>query len=112
MSGFELERLEANIKRSQQFVAVGESLERLYGNRDFKKVILEGYFEQEAIRLVHLKADDNMQNPESQRAILAQMDAIGSLKNHLGLLMRNAEMAGKTLAFDEQTRDELLMEGK
>ena len=112
MSGFELERLEANIKSSRQFVEIGESLERLYGNRDFKKVILEGYFEKEAVRLVHLKADDNMQSPDSQKAILAQIDAIGSLKNHLVLLMRNAEMAGKTLAFDEQTREELLMEGK
>ena len=112
MNGVELARIEASIKQSQKFVDVGESLERLYGNRDFKKVILEGYFEQEAIRLVHLKSDDNMQSPDSQKSILAQIDAIGALKNHLFLLTRNAEMAGKVIAFDEQTRDELLMEGK
>ena len=112
MSAAELEVLEANIKRQQKFVDMGESLERLYMNRDFRKVITEGYLEQEAIRLVHLKADPNMQSVESQKSIVQQIDSIGSLSAFFHLIRYQAEMAGKTIAFDEQTREDLLAEGR
>ena len=49
-----------------------------------------------------------MQNQSSQEYILKQMDAIGAFKSYLQLIERNAEMARKTLDFNEQMRDELL----
>ena len=104
-------QLEMNISRSKELVAMGEALVRLMANRDFKQVIDVGYFEQEAIRLVHLKADPNMQSAESQRNILMQMDAIGSLNQYLQLVDFRAAMAHKAIAADEEARDEILAEG-
>ena len=103
-------QLEMNISCSKELIAMGEALVRLMANRDFKQVIDVGYFEQEAIRLVHLKADPNMQSAESQRNILMQMDAIGSLKQYLRVKCRVAEQAVHSIAADEETRDELLAE--
>ena len=107
----ELQQIESNLKRNAVVTELGNALARLKGNRDFKKVILEGFFEDEAIRLVHLKADPNMQGSDSQKAILTQMDAIGALRQYLETLAQLAGMAQKSIEADEHTRDELLAEG-
>ena len=57
MSNEAINAIERDIKEARKHVELGDSLERLLNNRDFKKVIVEGYFEKEAARLVHLKAD-------------------------------------------------------
>jgi hypothetical protein len=105
-----IKQLEENIKTGRKFVELGQSLERLRSNRDFKKLILEGYFEQEAIRLVHLKADPSMQTQERQASIVSQMDAIGSLSSYFNLVLHKAAMAEKGIAQDEQTIEELSAE--
>lgn len=110
MSMTELQQLEQNIKQAQKAVDLGDALERLRNNRDFKKVFIEGYFEQEAIRLVHLKADSNLQAPEAQQSIVAQMDAIGGVLQYMQTVMVRADMARRSVAADEQTRDEILAE--
>ena len=107
----EIEQLENNIQYSKKIVEMGIALERLHNSRDFKKVILEGYFEQEAIRLVHLKADPSMQGADQQKAVLVQMDAIGALKQYFQVLSMQASMADKAIQLDTETRDDLLSEG-
>lgn len=107
----EVQELEASIQRAKEHVEFGNVVERLLATRDFKKVISEGYFEQEAIRLVHLKADPNMQSTAQQESIVKQMDAIGSLKQYLRTKCRIAAQAVQSIAADEETRDELLAEG-
>lgn len=104
----QVQHIERDIKASKKIIEVGDALSRLKSNRDFKKIVLEDYFEQEAIRLVHLKSDSNMQSTSSQEVILKQMDAIGTFKSYLQMVERNAELARKTLVFNEQMRDEIL----
>lgn len=106
-----IQAIDANINEAKKIADVGESLERLRLNRDFKKVIMEGYFEKEAIRLVHLKADPNMQTPDHQKSIIAQMDAIGSLNQYFHAVYQQANIARKAIVSDEEARDELLAEG-
>lgn len=110
MSATELQQIEANIKQSDELIELGNCLERLRNNRDFLRVIKVGYFEQEAIRLVHLKADPNMQSEQSQKSITTQMDAIGNLSQYLATLQFKVGMAHKAKASDEEMRDELLAE--
>ena len=73
-------------------------------------MILNGYFEREAIRLVHLKADPNMQSPDMQRSIVASMDAIGSLNQYFNTVRFKAELADKSVTADQQTIEELAAE--
>ena len=111
MSTAELQQLESNIKLAQKIVDMGDALDRLRNNRDFKKVIGEGYFEQEAIRLVHLMSDGNMQSPEIQQSIHKQMIAVGMFREFLETLTTRANMARRAVEADEATRDEILAEG-
>ena len=111
MSTAELQQLESNIKLAQKIVDMGDALDRLRNNRDFKKVIGDGYFEQEAIRLVHLMSDSNMQSPEFQQSIHKQMIAVGMFREFLETLATRANMARRAVEADEATRDEILAEG-
>jgi hypothetical protein len=110
MNTNELHQLENNIKQAQKIVDLGSALERLKNNRDFKKVIQEGYFEQEAIRLVHLLSDSNMQAPEIQTSIHKQMIAVGGFRDYLDTLETRVGMARRSVEADEATRDEILAE--
>jgi CHAT domain-containing protein len=111
MSNDAIQEIELNISEAKKVVELGASLERLRNNRDFKKVIQEGYFQQEAIRLVHLKSDYSFQTPERQKSILTQIDAIGNLNQYFETVFHQASLARKAIEADEYTRDEILAEG-
>lgn len=110
MSKDTVQAIEENIQQAKKMVEQGNALERLRNNRDFKHIIQEGYFEKEAIRLVHLKVDPNMQTAERQQSIIRDMDAIGSLNQYLQGVYRKADMAAKAIQADEEARDEILAE--
>jgi hypothetical protein len=110
MSNNTIQEIERNIKQAKSLVESGDALERLKSNKDFKKIVLEGFFEKEAIRLVHLKADQNMQHVDIQKSIVSQMDAIGVLHQYFNTILIQANQASKAIAADEETRDELLAE--
>ena len=110
MSQEEISEIELNIKEARTIVDMGNALERLRDNKDFQKVIMNEYLEREAVRLVHLKADQNMQSDESQASILKQMDGIGSLTHFFQVVFQKRHLAEKAIESDEQTREELMSE--
>lgn len=103
-----LATIEQSIKQAKELVDVGAALTRLRSNRDFKRIILDGYFDKEAVRLVHLKADPAMQSPTSQQAIISAMDAIGNLHQYLMDIDRTADLAQKQIEDGEQAREDVL----
>lgn len=103
-------QIEASISSAKQHVELDKALERLESNRDFKAVITEGYLEKEAVRLVHLKSDPQMQTPDRQAAVSAQIDSIGGLVQYFRTVSQLAKLAVKSIAADESERDELLAE--
>jgi hypothetical protein len=108
MSNVELDAIEKNIQEAQAYVDAANALLKLKDNREFKKVIMKGYFEEEAVRLVHLKADSNMQTPDMQKSLDKQIEAIGSFSNYLNTVLYKAEMARKTIEAEEEAREEIL----
>ena len=107
----EIKAIESSIKQAKSLVELGTALDRLRSNSDFKKIVGEGYFEAEAIRLVHLKADPKMQTEQHQADILKQMDSIGALNQFMQTKLHIARLALRSLEADKETRDELLAEG-
>ena len=103
-----LQDIEANIKNSKELIDLGASVERLKSHRDFKKVIIDGYFKDEAVRLVHLKADPNMQTPDRQASIIRDMDAIGAFASYLNITLVMADRAAQAIEADTLTIAELL----
>jgi hypothetical protein len=106
-----IHEIELNIQEARAMVALGKSLETLHNNSDFKKVIVDGFIRDEAIRLVHLKADPSMQSKESQETIVQQMDAIGGLLKYFSIIEHKAYLAEKAIESDQQTIAEILAEG-
>lgn len=72
----EMEKL---ISQAQPAIDLYASLERLKLNPDFKNIIGQHYLKDEAVRLVHLKADPNVQTPNAQEGIDKMISAIGFL---------------------------------
>ena len=110
MSKDTLQSIEESIRAGKALVDMNTALERLQSNRDFRKVILEGYFQAEAVRLVHLKADPAFQTTERQAQIVGQIDAIGGLHSYFTTVKALASIAAKEVAENEATREELLAE--
>lgn len=103
-------QLEANIRSAKEIVEIEAAMIRLKENRDFQKVILKGYFEQEAVRLVHLMADPSMQTKERQDSIHFQQRAIAGLADYFRTVSFNAGVARKAISSDEATIEEILAE--
>jgi hypothetical protein len=110
MSTQAIQQIEHNIKQAKQALAFNSALDRLFANRDFKQVILDGYFREEAIRLVHLKADPNFQTAERQSEIMVSLDAIGNLSRFFVTTRQLATQAGNSITADEAMLEELLAE--
>lgn len=110
MSKEQIQQIEDSIKENRKVVELGDALVRLTNNRDFKKVILEGYFEKEAVRLVHLKASSEMQSEARQKAIISDIDSIGAFHEYLRTLEYQANMARKAIGTDEEMLAEIQAE--
>lgn len=107
MAQEQIAAIEQDIVKSKVVIDFANTLTRLKSSRDFKEVVMKGYFETEAIRLVHLKAEPHMQSPESQASIVSQIDAIGSFSGYLNTVLVKAAMAGRTLEDNEQALAEI-----
>lgn len=105
-----LQAIDRSVNDAKLILKRGDALNRLQSNKDFQELILTGYFKDEAVRLVHLKGDSNMQEPAKQAAIVLQIDAIAALSQFFNTVSQTAKLAEKSIAADEDTREELLNE--
>lgn len=106
-----IKELDHRIKESKRTIDLGQSLDRLLNNRDFKKIIIDGYLREEAIRLVNVKQEPQVQSQAAQDSIIRQIDAIGCFHDYLREVSRQADQALKSLEDSEQMREEILAEG-
>lgn len=109
---YKLQQLEINVQNSKKQLELGEALKRLSQNRDFKRLILDDYFREEAIRLVSLRGDPEFQTPEKQAHILAQIDAQSMFQKYLRTISWQAERAKDSILADENTAEEIRRELK
>jgi hypothetical protein len=106
----EIESVEISIEDAKQKIELRDALARLIENKDFKTIVDNGYFEGEAIRLVHLKADPNMQDPEQQDFVIKAIDAVGFFRAYLSRIFQQGNTAEGALKSHEQTLEEILAE--
>ena len=104
----ELAQLDRDSKAAQVQVDQAAALERLYTNRDFKRLILDGFLRDEAIRLVHLKGSPDMQAPAQQTAIVRDIDAIATLSQHFGHIRRMGKIAEKQIGQINEMREDII----
>lgn len=103
----EYEQVERDITHYKAQVAVGAALERLSSNKDFKQIIGQGYFKDEAVRLVSLTASAGI----NEQALIRQMAGIANLEDYLRQIRKTAEIAAKSLPDSESTLEFLAKQG-
>ena len=106
----EIDELEITIEQAKHGIERGNALRRLYNNQDFQQIIMSGFLQQEALRLVIAKSEPGTQTPEAQTGILKGIDSIGYFHTHLLNIERVTEALEKSLPNDVKTLDEIHQE--
>ena len=102
----QIQHVELSLEEAKKIVDLGEAISRLEQNRDFQKVILDGYFGAESKRLAFLTADVTLP-PENQQAVWAGIRSIGELRAYLLSRKSMAEVARKEIGDHQETLEEL-----
>lgn len=106
----EIQQVEVSLEHAEQVAAFGEALNRLENNRDFQTVILDGYFQNEASRLVMLTGEMNLK-PEQREAVYAGIRGIAELRQFFLVRRAQAQMAEKEIGEYKEELDALREEG-
>lgn len=109
MSNEDIQHVELSLEEAKKLVSFGEAITRLEKNRDFRAVILDGYFTEEARRLTFLTADTQL-DQNSANAVWAGIRSIGELRAFLMHRKTMGEVAKREVMEHQQTLDELRAE--
>ena len=104
----ELEQVEIQIEMATRIRKLRDNAVKLMASKEFKDVIEEGYFKEEAARLVMAKSSNL--TPEQKELINNMQYGIGALSNWLESVMRRGSEMDQAIGEHEQTRGELLRE--
>lgn len=110
MSEAQIKEIEINIEQAKEFIDDAKALDRLYANADFKKIVLEGYLEKEAIRLVHLKGSPATATPDKQADIVKEIDGVGTFLGYLRTVIQKGDWAQGAIEADLEAIDEIRAE--
>lgn len=83
MSQSDIHEVEVSLEQADLQIAMSDAVARLEQNRDFQEIVLGHYFRDEAVRLVHMKGDPQMQREDRQANLLTAMDAIPAFRHFL-----------------------------
>ncbi len=104
----ELNQLDASMAEAKHFIDIKNSCVKLHRNRDFKKVILDYYFKEEAARLVMAKSSNLSE--EQKKLIDNMMYGVGALSNFFDSVLQRGVQAEQALRDDEEARTVILQE--
>ena len=105
----EIEQVEIQIEMAQKLRKMRDNCVKLTASEPFKDVITEGYFKEEAARLVMAKSSGL--NADQLKLIDNMQYGIGALANFLESVMRRGTEMDQAIGEHEQTREEILAEG-
>lgn len=105
--------IDNEIKRSKKDIEMGESLARLEKNRDFRKVILNGYLEEYVLALVTQRSMPEFRKVEDViESNLRKLDACSELKQYIRAIHAQANHAEYKLPQQESEREAILAESE
>jgi hypothetical protein len=104
----QLERIEVDIETAKTHIENLNALRRLRKNKDFKNLIEEGYFKEEAARAVLLKSDTEMQSEEEQKNVDNLIWGIGQLFMYFHKVISVGRQMEASMESYENTREEIL----
>ena len=104
----DLEQVEIQIDMAQKLRKMRDNCVKLTASEPWKDIIGEGYFKEEAARLVMAKSSHL--TPEQMQLIDNMQYGIGALANYIESVMRRGAEMDQALSEHEETREEILAE--
>jgi len=104
----QLEEVEIQLEMATKMRKLRDAYVKLSNNKQFKDVILEGYFKEEAARLVMAKSSNL--GPDQMQVVDGMIIGVGSLANYFEMIMRRGAEMDVAVGEHEQTREEILAE--
>jgi hypothetical protein len=104
----EIEQVEIQIEMANRLRTMRDNCVKLTSSEAFKDIITEGYFKEEAARLVMAKSSNL--TAEQMNLIDNMQYGVGALANYLEAVMRRGTEMDTALKEHEETREEILAE--
>ena len=104
----DLEQVEIQIEMAQKLRKMRDNCVKLTASETWKDIIDNGYFKEEAARLVMAKSSNL--TPEQMQLIDNMQYGIGALANYIESVMRRGAEMDQALGEHEETREEILAE--
>ena len=104
----DLEQVEIQIDMAQKLRKMRDNCVKLTDSEPWKDIIGEGYFKEEAARLVMAKSSHL--TPEQMQLIDNMQYGIGALANYIESVMRRGAEMDQAIDEHEETREEILAE--
>jgi hypothetical protein len=92
----DIQDLEQGIKDAEHLIERRKMAIKLYDSREFRVLFVEGYFTEEAARLVQLSADPAM-DPGQRGDALSMAQATGHTKRYLSMMVQMGAVAEREL---------------
>lgn len=105
----DIQQIEITIEQAKKLIERKNQIEKLTSNREFRKVILDGYFVDEAARLAGISGDPL--HARDHDDILLSLQAISKLRLFLQNQIRMGEVAERELNEHYEVLDEARAEG-
>ena len=100
-------QIEISMEQAKSVIERKQTTLKMIESAAFKEIIEEGYFKEEAARLVGLMADPEFVSEERQEEIRNDMMGISSLRFYIVNLLRMGSQMEQSLAASEEALDEL-----
>ena len=104
----DLEQVEIQIEMAQKLRKMRDNCVKLTASETWKDIISEGYFKEEAARLVMAKSSNL--TPEQIQLVDNMQYGIGALANYIESVMRRGAEMDQAIGEHEETREEILAE--
>lgn len=101
----DIRQIEITVEELKKLVDRKTLLQKLESNREFRKIILDGYFKDEAARLVAISADPA--HEKSWDSIRKEIEAISCLRQYLRNIHTIGGVAERELAENTEALEEL-----
>ena len=103
----QLEAIDNRIKELEDSIQLAKDLNELHEDERFKRVILDGYFEEEAKRLFSVLVTPSTLKRDVVQNIQDKLSSIRNLKQFFGVVLQNANMAPELIEEEKAYRKEV-----
>ncbi len=104
--------IEVSIDAAQGAVDNKDKIMKMISTQEFKDVIEEGYFKDEASRLVMLLTDDEFKGDEKQESIMNDMIAISGFRKYIATRLQIGSQMEQQIAASRAELNEIREEGE